>query len=151
MDAFALALYYLERRARTEKELRDKLARKQVPADTIETILTKLKGLGYINDQKFAQNFQRYRNDFKPVGLRRLKMELYQKGVPKEIIQSVSVEKDDEERLALEAAKTRLRQYSNLDSETFKRRMIGFLSRRGFTYDTIKRIMTTLDSKENNE
>lgn len=147
MKALALALYYLEKRARTEKELRDKLARKQVPPQEIEAVLAKLKEIGYVDDVKYAAQFQRARNDYRPMGVRRLKIELQLKGVPREIIETVKVEKDDELALAQAAAESRLRQYANLDPETFRRRMTGFLARRGFGYDVIKQ---TLDSLPEN-
>lgn len=144
MNALGLALYYLEKRARTEKELRQKLARKQVPPQEIEAVLAKVKSYGYIDDVKFAKNFQRARNDYKPMGVRRIKLELAVKGVPREIVQSISAEKEVEYQLALTAAKTRLRQYANLDPLTFRRRLTGFLARRGFGFDAIKYVFEQL-------
>ncbi len=144
MDPFQLALRYLERRARTEQELREKLARRQVPPQAIEAVLAKLKDYGYINDTTFAINWQRYRNDFKPMGVRRIKLELYQKGVAKEIIATVSAEKEAELTLARQAAETRLRQYAHLDRPTFERRLSAFLARRGFDYRTVKQIVDEL-------
>jgi regulatory protein len=139
-----LALYYLEKRGRTEKELREKLARKEVPPQEIEAVMAKLKELGYVDDVKFVANFQRSRNEYKPMGVRRLKQELYIKGAPKELIETVTAEKEVEQELAFQAAQTRLRQYSNLEPEVFKRRMTGFLARRGFNYGTIKQVLERL-------
>jgi regulatory protein len=141
MNALQIALRYLERRARTEAELRQKLTDRQVPPQEIEAVLVKMKQFGYIDDQKFAADFQRSRNDYKPTGVQRLRMELRQKGVSKDIIEQIAVEKEDEIELAHAAAKTRLRQYSNLEATVFERRMIGFLARRGFGYDVIKVVM----------
>lgn len=146
MKALQIALRYLERRARTEAELRQKLADRQVPPQEIEAVLVKLRQYGYIDDQKFARDFQRARNDYKPMGVQRIKIELKLKGIPKEIVQNVSAEPEDEVELAYRAAETRLRQYSNLDPETFKRRMTGFLARRGFGYGTIKSVLIRLSS-----
>lgn len=135
------ALRYLERRARTEQELRKKLSDKQLPPQAIEAVLVKLKDLGYVNDQKYALDFQRSRDDYKPTGKQRLKVELYQKGVPKDVIETVQTDKEKEFSLALRAAETRMRQYGHLDRETFYRRMTGFLARRGFDYGTIKQVI----------
>lgn len=147
MDALALALYYLEKRARTEKEIREKLGRKEIDPAVIDTVVEKLKSYGYIDDVRFASNFQRYRNDFKPMGKRRLKTELYIKGVPKEIIETVNSEPEKEFELALAAAETKIRQYSNLEPAVFQRRMFSFLARRGFDYGVIKKV---LDELQNN-
>lgn len=139
-----LALYYLEKRGRTEKELREKLARKDVPPQEIEAVMAKLNQLGYIDDAKFTANFQRSRNEYKPTGVRRLRQELYLKGVPKEIIATVASEIEAEVELATAAAQTRLRQYSNLEPSVFKRRMMAFLARRGFDYNVIKQVLERL-------
>jgi regulatory protein len=144
MKALALALRYLERKARTEAEIRQKLVDKQVPPQEIEAVLVKLKSYGYINDEKYAVDFQRARNDYKPMGVRRIKLELQQKGIEKEIIAKVAADKEAEYQLALEAAQTRLRQYRNLTPDVFYRRMTGFLARRGFNYETIKQVFEHL-------
>lgn len=145
MNGLQLALYYLQKRARTEQELRDKLTRKQVPPQEIEAVLVRLRQLGYVNDQQYAINYQRARNDYKPMGVRRIKLELQLKGVPKDIVQTISAEKEEELALAREAAEGRLRQYRSLDPEVFRRRMTGFLARRGFGYDTIKQTLSYLE------
>lgn len=144
MNALQIALRYLEKRARTEKELRDKLAQRQVAPTEIDEIVAKLKSYGYINDQKFVIDYQRYRNDFKPMGVQRLKMELYQKGVNKEAMQLLQASKEEERQLALAAAESRLRLYSKLEPSVFERRMTGFLARRGFSYETIKYVLSRL-------
>lgn len=144
MKALELALQYLERRARTEAEIRQKLSDNAVPPQEVEAVLAKLKEYGYIDDVKLASNFQRIRDDYKPMGIGRIKLELKHKGVPKEIIQTISAEREQEFALATRAAASRRRQYEGLDAQTFRRRMTGFLSRRGFNYDIILRVLKSL-------
>ncbi len=144
MKAFSLALYYLERRARTGEEVRLKLGQKQIPAQEIEAALAGLKARGLVNDAKFATDWQRQRNDYKPMGVHRLRLELRRKGLPKEIIATVSTVKADECRLAEAAAETRLRLYANLEPAVMKRRLTGFLVRRGFGYEIIKYVLENL-------
>jgi regulatory protein len=151
MDALQIALRYLQRRARTESEIRKKLADRQIPPQEIEAVMVRLKEYGYINDQKFATDYQRFRNDFKPMGAQRLKMELQLKGIPKDVVQQVSAEFEDEKELAWRAAQTRLRQYSYLTPEIFQRRMIAFLGRRGFSYSVIKTVLDRLDKIKRDE
>ncbi len=143
-NPFQVALRFLERRARTEKELRQKLAEKQFDATQIDQTIERLKGYGYINDQKFATDFQRFRDDYKPMGVHRLKMELSQKGIPKDILETVAAPKEKEIELAWQAAQTRLRQYARLEPEVFRRRMTNFLARRGFGFEVIKRVFERL-------
>lgn len=144
MDAFSLALYCLGRRACTEQEIRDKLQQKKMPSDEIEAAILRLKRLRYIDDIAYANNFQRSRDSYKPTGLRRLQMELRQKGVGREIVESLSADKEKELALAIEAGRTRLRQYSSLEKTVYSRRMTAFLARRGFSYDIIVRALALL-------
>jgi regulatory protein len=142
-----VALRYLQRRARTESEIRKKLADREIPPQEIEAVMVRLREYGYINDQKFAVDYQRFRNDYKPMGQQRLRQELRLKGVPKDITEKVSADFEVEKELAYRAAQTRLRQYSNLTPEVFQRRMIAFLGRRGFSYSVIKTVLERLKAE----
>lgn len=141
MKGLKLALYYLGRRDRTEKELREKLEAKEIPPQEIEAVFQKLKSYGYLDDTAYAKKYQSSKNSYKPTGQRRLKMELYKKGVPKEIIETVESTPENEYRLACEAAEAQMRRYQRLDQETAQRRLMAFLARRGFDYGTIKKVL----------
>lgn len=52
---------------------------------------------------------------------------------------------------ALEAARKKLRSYQNLDRLTFKRRMGGFLQRRGFSFGTVSYVTNKLWAELNGE
>lgn len=145
MSALQIALRYLERRAHTEQELRQKLEAKATPPHEIEVVLSKLKGYGYVDDAKFARDWQRARNDYRPMGIRRIQFELRRKGVAKEIVRTISAEREEEYQLAFKAAAARRWQYQGLEPQTFRRRMAGFLTRRGFNYDIIKAVLSSLE------
>ena len=70
--AWRRALKYLERRARTVKEVRDKLLEKKFDLIVVNKIVERLLQAGYLNDELFAQNYLRWRNDFRPTGLSRV-------------------------------------------------------------------------------
>lgn len=146
--ALSYALWLLGRKARTEAEMRTKLEGKKFDQIIIDSVIKKLKDQKLIDDLKYAVNYQRTRDDYKPMGSRRLKQELYKKGIAKDILESVKAEPDKEFDLALKAAETRLRQYARLDKETFRRRLSSFLTRRGFSYPTIKQVLTKLKELE---
>jgi len=55
-----LAYRFLARRARSERELKEKLTRKGVKKETIEEVVDKLKEDGYLNDTTFAFDLARY-------------------------------------------------------------------------------------------
>lgn len=139
-----LALYYLERRPRTESELREKLKRKLIAESEIDSIIITLKEYGYINDSKYVINWQRSRNQYKPTGARRLKQELYVKGIAKELIESINVDRDTELELAWQAVQPKLHLQKILTPPIFNRRIFAFLARRGFDYACIKQVFERL-------
>jgi len=54
-------------------------------------------------------------------------------------------------REALGLAQRKLRTYSNLDPVTFRRRMSGFLLRRGYSYDVVSRVLKHLEATSDPE
>ena len=76
------------------------------------------------------------RNEFRPRGKRLLRYELYQKGIDEQIIQNV-LQYVDEEKLASQAARKQARKYRDLEWPDFRKKMSGFLARRGFNYEVI--------------
>ena len=66
-------------------------------------------------------------------------MELRQKGITEEII-AQSLEDLDEEMLALQAARKQARKYKHLEWMEFRKKLTGFLARRGFPYGVIAEV-----------
>ncbi|MBC7315870.1 MAG: RecX family transcriptional regulator, partial [Chloroflexi bacterium] len=74
-----------------------------------------------------------------------LSAELREKGVNQEVIEAALEPLDlDEEESAQRAAEKALRRYASLDEETFRRRLSGYLQRRGFTAEVCRRIVERL-------
>ena len=133
-------------RQRSEKEVRDYLRRlnfkRKLKDDellsevVIESLIEKLKQKGMIDDSQFAASWMESRRRNKKKGLNAVKAELYQKGIPREIIndklQIINVE--DEEQLAKEALEKKLKVWQNLPKLEFKKKVVEFLVRRGFEY-----------------
>ena len=90
LKVYDRVLKFFSFRPRSEKELKDWFKRKQVGEETQEMILQKMKQLGYLNDEEFAQWWIEQRTTFRPAGTRLLAMELRQKGVSKEIVSHVT-------------------------------------------------------------
>ena len=81
------------------------------------------------------------------MGTRLLAQELFLKGISKEIMDLVLVEGDftDEVEVAKEALERKLRSWKLLDPQTLKRRVYGFLGRRGFSFDVIAKVIESLE------
>ncbi|MDX9992908.1 MAG: RecX family transcriptional regulator [Anaerolineales bacterium] len=135
--ALQKALHFLSYRARSLDEVRKNLEKHEMPETVIQNTLERLQTAGLLNDQDFARTWVENRNTFRPRGRRALRLELRQKGLPEAVIESTLEEMTDEEALALQAARKHLRKMRGLDWLDFRKKMGGFLSRRGFPYEAI--------------
>lgn len=150
------ALKFLSYRPRSEKEVRDNLLKKSFgrrsgPSEgTIELIIKKLKEQKFLNDSEFAKWWIEQRTLVKPMGKRLIKIELTRKGIDKELIDeifdSAEVLVQNELEMARKLVQRKIKKYlpagrqvKGLDRQKIYQRLGGFLSRRGFDYDTIKK------------
>lgn len=133
------ALRLLVVRARAEQELRDRLKRKGYEPDTIDLAIERVRNWGYLDDADFARRWVDNRLEHRPRSKRMLEMELRQKGVDRETIETTIEETEiDEVAAATDLARKAAAKMSGLDPETAKRRISGQLARRGFDYGTIR-------------
>lgn len=147
----------LGKRARSEKEIRDYLRRKnlefkvkkkeEVSTLVIESLINKLKQKGLINDFEFAKSWVLSRG--KRRGKNLLKAELFKKGISKEIIDEVlEVETaKTQEVAAWQLLEKKLASWKNLDSRMQKQKAIAFLLRRGFEYDLVSGLVEKILKK----
>ena len=100
-------------------------------------IIERLKSRGYLDDRKFAEYYVENRFVKKGVSLKRLKMELFKKGVSKEIIEEAleKTERSDEEEIKKIIAKKR-KKYDDT-------KLIQYLCRQGFSYDLVRELVLT--------
>ena len=128
------AYNYLSYRARSVKEVRDKLAQKEFAEEIIEQVVDDLQRQKLLNDREFARRFVEARLG-RANGSRKLAQELRRKGIETEIIDEVLGEfaatLDSEERAMGLLGKQAWR-YRGLERDKAKRRMLGFLARRGY-------------------
>ena len=141
-EAKDVALRFLSFRRRTEKEIKLKLQKKGYDEKTIKRTIEKLKEYDLINDLEFATAWVKERLAYKPRGKRLLVQELWKKGIRKEIIDRVTGELcRDENKSVLELLERITKKYKNFDPQVARRRMYGYLLRRGFSYGTAKSAM----------
>ena len=132
--AYQRALKFLNYRPRTRLEIRQNLQKHDIPEDVIGYVLERLQHAGLINNQRFAENWVENRSELRPRSRRALSYELKQRGIDPEVIEQ-TLEQIDDEGLAYQAALKQSRKYRNLEWEDFRRKMYGFLARRGFNYE----------------
>src|ERR671916_1302019 len=129
--AMTRALTFLGYRARSEKEVRDRLRRYGYGEETVENVIERLKELGYLDDEDFARLV--VREKARRYGPRRLSAELRRSGVDAEIAREV-VDEEFAGRSELEEARSVAAQrYNRGGSYAEARRVYGFLVRRGYS------------------
>ena len=143
------ALGALARRSRSTEELRRWLRQREFEAGQIEAALERLEALGLLDDEAFARGFARSRTVGRGFGARRVTAELARRGVARGVIQEVMAElaeqEGGDERAALEAvARRRLRSVAALEPLVARRRLTGWLVRRGFGVGEVMRVVRTL-------
>ena len=137
------ALVTLGAAPRACREIERKLARRY-PPEVVQGVLERLTNGGWLNDAEFARSYIRSHQAY---GERRLLQDLARRGVAKtvatEAVQELLGDADMTEQ-ARAAAEQRLRRMEGADRDTAQRRLVGFLSRRGYDFETISRALAPL-------
>ncbi len=134
--AFDRAVQFLSYRPRSRVEVERYLRGKSIDEVVRDDVIARLERAKYLDDEAFARFWLENRERFKPRGERALRYELRQKGVSDEIIAQVLSDLDDEAS-AWRAVEGRLSRWANLPGDEFRQKIVGYLSRRGFDYNTI--------------
>lgn len=135
---YTRVLSLIARRPRSEWEIRDYLKRKDYETEFIEQIVERTRERGYIDDETFARSWVESRRFLKPVSRRKLSLELKQKRVSAEVIDTVLAEDrastDEREVLRELVARKRGRYPDNL-------KLMQYLARQGYGYEDIKAVL----------
>ncbi len=137
------AVHYLSYRPRSESELRERLHRRGFDGDTQEAAIARLREQGLVDDMAFAQFWKDNRESFSPRSRWLTKLELKRKGVASDIIDQVVNVIDDNDS-AYRAALSKARSLPQSDYQGFRRRLGGYLQRRGFSYGVINHTVQRL-------
>jgi regulatory protein len=142
-EALKQAIKFLGYRARSEAEVKTKLAQSGFPSKIIEPTLGKLRSLKLLDDEAFARSFAQARIEDRGYGPLRLERELRRKGIANSIISRLL-----DESFAQNGGRERARA---LLEKTFRgqdlsdvkalRRAVGFLQRRGYRDSVIAEIL----------
>jgi len=134
--AYERALNYLTYRPRSEVEIRRNL-REKYAREVIDSVIERLVGVGLVDDGEFARYWVNNRLQFRPRGLQALRYELRQKGVADSVIDE-AVADVDELQAARQLAETALSRFRHLPPADFRRKLSGYLTRRGFSYQVVR-------------
>lgn len=125
------AMHLLEKMDRTEQQLIEKLKTNGYPEECIEDAVAYVKKYHYIDDLRYAEHYIRYHQQKK--SRQKLKMDLMQKGVRKDVIEQALEENFESDEMRQIRELLEKRRYDKTDSdEKEKRRTYAFLMRRGY-------------------
>ena len=146
---FEYAVGALARRMRTERDLRRLMKLRaeegEAGARAMDAVLARLKELGYLSDERFAEDYTRVRKEHEKFGKRRVQQDLMQKGVGKELVASTletAYEDVDEVVLARQyIARKRMKQPSGANAQKETVRAMNRLLRAGFSSRAIYKVL----------
>ena len=142
------AFLLLKYRLRSERELLQRLKQKGFSEELCRDTVNFLKNKEFIDDRVFARGWVSSRLK-RPFGLRRIKLELVQKGLSKEVIedtlsryrgQSPLEEDYDEEGIVRKLAEERFSKLKGVEPLKGRQRVYAYLIRRGFSPDVVAKV-----------
>lgn len=133
-------LYLIADYDRSEHNIRQKISMAGYRGSFVDDAIDSLKEYGYIDDLRFARYYAESMRDTKGRSAFAISRSLYEKGISRDVIDTVMGELDiDEEPQILKALSSRGYNEDNIrqidDKERHK--LISFLMRKGFSYDLI--------------
>lgn len=132
-------LHQLARSSKSTEQLRQILEKREIDSEIAEAVLLRFTEVGLIDDLQFAETFVSSRRKFASKSISTIRRELMQKGIDATIAEQVLSEltPEDDLELATQLAIKRVRQLAKLDDQVRRRRLMGFLLRKGFSSSTV--------------
>lgn len=133
------ALWYLERSARTEKELYDKLVTANFSKKASAKTIARLKELGLVDDEQYAKRYTELCID-KNISKREIYARLLKKGIKKELINLTLEDTECDERCQIKALidKKYYRYLFDINDRKSVQKVYAALARKGFSFGAIK-------------
>ncbi len=139
---FDRAVNLLTYKPRSVNELRDRLLEKTwTNQEIVDEVIEKLKNYGYLDDTQFAKSFAASKVRQKPIGKKRLRMDLMKKRLDKDTIEKTleaTFEETPEDQIIDRAIAKRLRIKGKPEDQNDKKKFYDHLLRLGFSYDIVR-------------
>ena len=145
-SAYEYALNLLSARAYTVRNLRRKLVQKEFDPADVDSAVGRLTSSRLVDDERFAMEYARQKLVTGAASPRRIEQELLKRGIAQGTARSsvaavVEEEGVDTSASAEAVARKKMRSLKGFERDVQKKRLFGFLARRGFGLDEIKRAM----------
>ncbi len=145
-----LALRILTHAPRTSEELRTRLRDRGCDEAVVEEVIVRFEDVGLLNDAEIARTLVNARHRERGYSRRRIRDELVRKGIPHEYVEDgLSQITDEEEReRAMELARDAWRKLASCEAEVRRRRVVGRLSRKGYSSSLVYSVVAKISSFE---
>jgi SOS response regulatory protein OraA/RecX len=139
----ALTIRQLARRGMSRWELEQLLAKREIEPEVFAPELDRLETLGVIDDAALAAALAFTQHSRKGLSRSVIEHDLKRRHIAPELIEEALADIADEDELAraTELALKRIGQLSSYDDETARRRLHGFLARKGYGSSVVRQAM----------
>ena len=154
---------FVSYRPRSEREIKEFLQKtlkrwKTAGRLTVDKVMDRLKDYGHVDDLKFSLWWIDQRGTFRPKGKLAITMELYKKGIAKQVIEEAFAARSnkegegvfDEVAGARKVIQKKLVKIGQLPINEQKMKVYTFLTQRGFSRETVDKIIDESIKKDYN-
>lgn len=139
------ALNLLKSRSYTRAQLADKLTAGGYLPEHVKTAIDYVASFGYVDDAQYARDFIEYNKEKK--SRQRILTDLMNKGIPKQLFEEIWSETVGEEQAEVEKEQIKgwiLKKKFMVEdaSPEEMRKMAAFLYRKGFSFDSIRSVLS---------
>jgi regulatory protein len=143
--AFKLLSY----KARSQKEIEERLKKKGFTNSITSSTVHYLKEIGLIDDISLANNLKRKALHTKLLSTNGAKNYLIRQGISREVIEEIFNKEEGEDAVNAERLiERKIKSLRKNPPETIRRRLYNLLLRRRYPYDTIMKALKNIQMKE---
>lgn len=136
------ALYLLEYRNYSKRELTEKIARTAASREAAQAAAGRMEALGLIDDRRFGEDYARELFSRKGYGARRAAQELRRKGLDQELVQELVEKYGSPEQSGENIRRVLEKKYPGWrEDEKVRRRAFAALQRLGYSYQEVREAM----------
>ena len=136
------ALYLLEYRNYSKRELTEKIARTAASREAAQAAAGRMEELGLIDDRRFGEDYARELFSRKGYGARRAAQELRRKGLDQELVQELVEKYGSPEQRGENIRRVLEKKYPGWrEDEKVRRRAFAALQRLGYSYQEVREAM----------
>lgn len=143
------ALKLLSYKARSQKEIEERLKKKGFANSTITSTIKYLKGIGLIDDLSLAKNLKNKALDTKLLSINGAKSYLIRHGISRDIIEEIFQSEESDDLInAQRLIDRKINSLVKYSPEIIKKRLYNLLLRKRYQYDTIIKALKKIKTEE---